>query len=535
MDEYEQTGDGQAEGLIDDPVADGAEGAAGHAAGPTAAASATANADAASSAAAAAAASSQVPGSPSTPKVRNKATRPARPTANADAAKPSYDIGDEVFKPRAFDPSELLNTMTATAKALPLDSSSLRREIDQLAAKAAIASKTQRKERRVIGVPGRVALTRTSAMDGAKRRAADPPNQPVEINFEILGTGDPGISVPVVVTPKTRKGMEAAREVAEELVLRFGCKVLLWDRPNCGASGICFEGYGSEAEMQSDFLHLLLGYLELQPVVLYGNQMGGRLSLLHALRYPQDVGGLVLDNLPAGSSAARYHARKFYMQYLDILYIYNKNGMLYVSKEKHYQRLCEANPNNLPKLLAFDQKEFKKIMNRWAKPLAETHDKWLYPVLGLEAPRLRAIDVPAVCMYSWPSVREEDAMHTEDTMASALECLPNSHHTLLTDFKPGKLDGGLGHWLMSLPRPLQAYKLRASVTATAETLAVTTARMAMNALRLQAPEPGQGCDIHSFDTWLRTTNLRGTRNIGGQQGQPGTPGGSAAQQKCSIM
>ena len=66
------------------------------------------------------------------------------------------------------------------------------------------------------------------------------------------------------------------------------------------------------------------------------------------------------------------------------------------------------------RLLTTDLSLFKSVMNRWAKPLADGGDPWAYPVLGVEATKLRMIDVPALCMYSWPLLREADEMHTKE-------------------------------------------------------------------------------------------------------------------------
>ena len=84
----------------------------------------------------------------------------------------------------------------------------------------------------------------------------------IEVNggnvvYEILGdSGDL-----IVLTPGGRFSMEipGLRPLAEGLVAG-GYRVLLWDRPNCGASDVQFYGQ-SESHMRAETLHGLLGAL----------------------------------------------------------------------------------------------------------------------------------------------------------------------------------------------------------------------------------------------------------------------------------
>ena len=63
-----------------------------------------------------------------------------------------------------------------------------------------------------------------------------------------------------------------------------GNAVLIWDRPNCGESDVCFEG-SSESAMQADALAGLLGHLGMTPAVIIGGSGGARVSLLAAARH----------------------------------------------------------------------------------------------------------------------------------------------------------------------------------------------------------------------------------------------------------
>src|SRR4051812_32648486 len=75
---------------------------------------------------------------------------------------------------------------------------------------------------------------------------------------------------PWTVTPGGRfsKDDPGIREFATDLAER-GNRVVIWDRPNCGESDLCFDG-SSESAMQADALAGLLRQLDLGPAVITG-------------------------------------------------------------------------------------------------------------------------------------------------------------------------------------------------------------------------------------------------------------------------
>ena len=83
----------------------------------------------------------------------------------------------------------------------------------------------------------------------------------LSIAYEIVG----GKGQPWVITPGGRfsKDYGGVREMAQALAAR-GKQVLIWDRPNCGASDVCFRG-ASESALQADTLAGLLRQLGLAP------------------------------------------------------------------------------------------------------------------------------------------------------------------------------------------------------------------------------------------------------------------------------
>ncbi|MGH3555875.1 MAG: alpha/beta fold hydrolase, partial [Mycobacterium sp.] len=114
--------------------------------------------------------------------------------------------------------------------------------------------------------------------------------------YEILGkSGDL-----IVLTPGGRFGKEipGLRPLAEALV-DGGYRVLLWDRPNCGASDVQFYGQ-SESHMRAETLHGLLTKLGFGPCIIAGGSGGARDSMLTTMLYPELVTKLVVWNIVGG-------------------------------------------------------------------------------------------------------------------------------------------------------------------------------------------------------------------------------------------
>lgn len=113
----------------------------------------------------------------------------------------------------------------------------------------------------------------------------------IGIEYKLLGKPDAPV---VVLTPGGRFSMESPglHELAEALVAG-GKRVLLWDRPNCGASDISFDA-NSESELHANTLLGLIRELSLGPVTLAAGSAGSRVSLIAAARDPSAVSHLVL-------------------------------------------------------------------------------------------------------------------------------------------------------------------------------------------------------------------------------------------------
>lgn len=114
----------------------------------------------------------------------------------------------------------------------------------------------------------------------------------LSVSYEVVG--DEGGRPPWVITPGGRfsKDSPGVRELAVALAKR-GNRVLIWDRPNCGASDVCFTG-ASESAMQADVLAELLRELGQAPAVIVGGSGGARVSLLTAARHRDVASGLAM-------------------------------------------------------------------------------------------------------------------------------------------------------------------------------------------------------------------------------------------------
>ena len=111
----------------------------------------------------------------------------------------------------------------------------------------------------------------------------------LSIAYEVSGQGRPW-----VITPGGRfsKDSPGVRELAEALA-GAGNRVLIWDRPNCGKSDVCFTG-SSESAMQADVLAGLLAHLDMAPAVIAGGSGGARVSLLTAVRHREAASALAM-------------------------------------------------------------------------------------------------------------------------------------------------------------------------------------------------------------------------------------------------
>src|SRR5207247_4158912 len=96
----------------------------------------------------------------------------------------------------------------------------------------------------------------------------------------------------VALQPGGRRAGAALRSLATKIA-EAGHRVIIYDRRNCGASGLAVAGKSENDEWAED-LHELLARLDALPAYIGGSSSGCRLAMILALRRPEDVRGLLL-------------------------------------------------------------------------------------------------------------------------------------------------------------------------------------------------------------------------------------------------
>ncbi len=202
------------------------------------------------------------------------------------------------------------------------------------------------------------------------------------INYEVVGPAD---GVPIVLTPGGRAGMESVEPLAERLAGDY--RVIIYDRRNCGSSDVVIAGQGSEQDVWVEDVHLLLQHLDASPAWVGGGSNGCRVSLMHAVRYPEDVRGLLLWWVTGGEGAARRLGHMYYGQFIEAA---DTGGMEAVVAHPYFAERIEANASNRERLLAMAPSDFISVMSRW-RSYFRTDSR----VLGVAEDDIRGITVPA--------------------------------------------------------------------------------------------------------------------------------------------
>ncbi len=251
----------------------------------------------------------------------------------------------------------------------------------------------------------------------------------VEINYRVLGERGPWVAL----QPGGRRGLDGVRPLAEKLA-EAGNRVLVYDRRNCGASAVSFDGGNSENEIWAEDLRELLSQLDALPAFIGGSSSGCRLALLLALRHPAAVSGLLLWRVTGGPYAAQRLVENYYTQFIEMA---QKGGMEAVCTSEHFAEVIKANPANRARLMAIGVKNFIAVMERWRRAFNEGAD---HPVIGLSPAELRSMTMPA-CI-----VPGNDRVHPRAPGQAAHRLMPNSeYHEVLTEDRED-LDVALEDW-----------------------------------------------------------------------------------------
>ena len=237
----------------------------------------------------------------------------------------------------------------------------------------------------------------------------------IRIAYELLG--DPGAS-PIAVTPGGRFSTQSpgVREFGEALAAG-GRRVLLWDRPNCGASDLCFAGEG-EGALQARVLMQLIRALDLGPTALVGGSAGGRLSLLAAMEDPEMTSHVVSWWI-SGGIVSLMSLGTFYC--CDTAVAARHGGMEAVAAMPLWKEPLSRNPRNREILLSQDPEDFVSTMQRWAAGYVASADS---PVPGLTPDRLATLKMPVMILRGSPA----DIWHPKSITDWVHKHIPHSEY-----------------------------------------------------------------------------------------------------------
>src|SRR5215831_11214973 len=177
----------------------------------------------------------------------------------------------------------------------------------------------------------------------------------VDINYEVLGERGPWVAL----QPGGRRALIGVKSLAEKMA-EAGCRALVYDRRNCGASSVSFDGGNSENEIWAEDLHALLSQLDAVPAYIGGSSSGCRLALLLALRHPADVCGLLLWRVTGGAFAAQRLVENYYTQFIEAA---QRGGMEAVCRTEHFGEVIANNPANRQRLLSIEVSRFIAVMS----------------------------------------------------------------------------------------------------------------------------------------------------------------------------
>ena len=226
------------------------------------------------------------------------------------------------------------------------------------------------------------------------------------IRYEELDGDGP----PIVLTPGARIGMDGVRPIAERLAGNH--RVIIYDRRNCGASDVVIGGGGSEQDVWVDDLHELLHRIDAAPAWVGGGSNGCRVSLMHAIAYPEDVSGLLLWWVTGGEGAARRLGHQYYGQFILAA---DEGGMDAVVATPYFAERIQENPGNRDRLLAMAPSDFISVMSRW-----RSYFRVDSRVLGVSEEDIRNIQSPVVI------VSGDDETHLKIAADALHELLPDS-------------------------------------------------------------------------------------------------------------
>ncbi len=235
----------------------------------------------------------------------------------------------------------------------------------------------------------------------------------IEIDYDFIGNAGAPL---VILTPGGRfaRDTPGLPQLAQALV-DGGMRVLLWDRPNCGASDISFDGV-SESALHADTLVGLVEALGLERFALAGGSAGSRITLLAAVRMPQRVSKIFIWWISGGAISLAQLAG-YYCG--DAAIAASRGGMAAVAALPGFALQIARNPRNRDLILAWDADAFIARMQQWAQGYAYSD---ISPVPGISDAEMASLTMPTIVLRSGKS----DISHTREASEKVAAMLPNA-------------------------------------------------------------------------------------------------------------
>lgn len=232
----------------------------------------------------------------------------------------------------------------------------------------------------------------------------------VNLVYELLGDSGPLVAI----TPGGRRGLVSVRGLGEKLA-EAGFRALVYDRRNCGASDVSFEG-ASESDVWAEDLRALLAHVGATPAYVAGCSSGCRMSLVLALKHPAAVRALLLWRVTGGAYAAGRLAINYYTAFIDAA---RAGGMDAVCATEHFAGVIAANPASRARLMTMGTERFIAFMEKW---LAAFNQGAEHPVIGVSPTELRSLRMPVLI------VPGNDRVHPAVPGQAAHRLIPTSHY-----------------------------------------------------------------------------------------------------------
>jgi len=204
------------------------------------------------------------------------------------------------------------------------------------------------------------------------------------IEYEMLGSGRP-----LILTPGGRFGMDVPglRPLAELLAREW--QVILWDRPNTGASDFKFTG-DSESQMAADDLVGLLRHLDVGPAVVAGGSAGSRVSIIAAQRHPDVVQKLIVWMMSGGTFGTMFLAMNYLLPHIAEAWA---AGMPAAAHVRDFGERIENHPRLAEQLLSLDPDVLIPQLTTWLEAYIPAPEN---PLPGVHRDAIAAIKAPTL-------------------------------------------------------------------------------------------------------------------------------------------